>query len=103
MPRAIIVTMSHATASARLPPASLAHALWQAAGLVARVMAGHSLADNALQRIPAAARPAVQDLVYTTLRAYGRGDFLLTQLLDRPVQQPAEHALLLVALQRLQQ
>lgn len=106
MPRAIIVTMSHATASARLParlpPASLAHALWQAAGLVARVMAGHSLADNALQRIPAAARPAVQDLVYTTLRAYGRGDFLLTQLLDRPLQQPAVHALLLVALQRLE-
>ncbi|WP_415033013.1 16S rRNA (cytosine(967)-C(5))-methyltransferase RsmB [Azonexus sp.] len=88
--------------SSRLPPGSLAYAFWQAADLIARVRAGRSLADNALQRVSAAARPAVQDLVYTTLRAYGRGDFLLTQLLERPLTQPAVHALLLAALERLE-
>lgn len=102
MPRAIIRTMSPTMPPSHLPPAALAHAFWQAADLVARVMAGHSLADNALQRVPGIARPAVQDLVYTTLRAYGRGDFLLSRLLERPLQVPVIHALLLVALQRLE-
>ena len=84
-----------------LPTDSLAYALHSAARIVADVLAGRSLADGALARVEASARPAVQDLVYGTLRQYGRGEFLLARLLARPVTVPEIHALLLVALQRL--
>lgn len=60
------------------------------------------MADGLLARIPADARPAVQDLVYGSLRQYGRGDFFLTRLLEKPLAVPAVHALLLVALHRLE-
>lgn len=88
--------------SARLPVTSLAYALHSAAGVVAGVLAGRSLAEGALARVAGEARPAVQDLVYSTLRAYGRGDFILARILDRPLGEADIRALLLLALQRLE-
>lgn len=86
----------------RLPFNSLAYALHQAARIDAAVFAGQSLADNLLGRVEAVARPAVQDLVYGSLRAYGRGDFFLARLLERPLAVDEVRALLLVALYRLE-
>lgn len=83
-----------------LPPDSLAFALCHGATIIAQVMAGHSLADGALEQVPAPARPAVQDIVYGTLRRYGEGDALLAPLLRNPPY-PAIRALLLAALYRL--
>src|SRR5574343_411956 len=86
----------------RLPFNSLAYALLQAARIDAAVFAGQSLADGLLSRVDPAARPAVQDLVYGSLRAYGRGDFFLSRLLDRPLALDEIRALLLVALYRIE-
>lgn len=96
MPRAIIAPMS------RLPFNSLAYALREAARIDAAVFAGQSLADNLLGRVDVIARPAVQDLVYGSLRAYGRGEFFLAHLLERPLAVEEIRALLLVALYRLE-
>ena len=85
-----------------LPLNSLAFALLQAARIDAAVFAGRSLADGLLGRVEAQARPAIQDLVYGSLRRYGRGDFLLARLLARPLEAPEVRALLLVALYRLE-
>lgn len=80
----------------------------RAAELVARVMEGGNLTD-AFERMaelhgswPEKTRAAVRDLAWSTLRDYGRGDAILRQLLHTP---PAIviHALLLVALRRLEQ
>jgi 16S rRNA (cytosine967-C5)-methyltransferase len=86
----------------RLPKTSLAFALLQAARIDAAVFAGQSLADGLLDRVDPAVHPAVQDLVYGSLRAYGYGDFQLARLLARPLDVPEVHALLLVALYRLE-
>ena len=86
----------------RLPPDSLAYALLQAAHIDAAVIAGQSLADGHLGRVEAIARPAVQDLVYGSLRRYGRGDFLLGRLLSHPLAAEDIRCLLLVALYRLE-
>ncbi len=86
--------------SSALPPDSLAAALHLAAPIVARVMAGESLADGALEQIAPPQRPAVQDIVYGTLRRHGEGDALLAPLL-RNTPYPHIHALLLCALHRL--
>jgi 16S rRNA (cytosine967-C5)-methyltransferase len=86
----------------RLPITSLAYALLQAARIDAAVLAGQSLADGLLARVDAQARPAVQDLVYGSLRAYGRGDFFLGRLLQRPLDQVDVRCLLLVAIYRLE-
>jgi 16S rRNA (cytosine967-C5)-methyltransferase len=96
MPRAIIPLMS------RLPFTSLAYALLQAARIDAAIFAGQSLADGVISRVDVVARPAVQDLVYGSLRAYGRGDFFLSRLLDRPLAVDEVRALLLVAIYRLE-
>lgn len=84
-----------------LPP--LAEALHAAAGLIAAVLAGRNF-DVALTRaaLPGPLRAATMDLAYATLRAYGRGDFVLGQLLERPVKDPAARGLLLAALARLE-
>jgi 16S rRNA (cytosine967-C5)-methyltransferase len=84
-----------------LPP--LAEALQAAAGLIAAVLNGRNL-DVALARAapPAALRPATMDLAYSTLRAYGRGDFLLGLLLERPLKDATARGLLLTALARLE-
>ncbi len=86
----------------RLPYTSLAYALLQAARIDAAVFAGQSLAEGLIGRVEAVARPAVQDLVYGSLRQYGRGDFFLSRLLDRPLPVEDVRALLLVALYRLE-
>jgi len=85
-----------------LPPDSLGFALLQAARIDSAVFAGQSLADGLLTRVEAVARPAVQDLVYGSLRRFGSGDFLLGRLLARPLDVPEVRALLLVALYRLE-
>ena len=96
MPRAIIRPMSS------LPLNSLAFALQQAAHINAAVFAGQSLADGLLNRVDVVARPAVQDIVYGSLRAYGRGDFFLNRLLAKPLADNVIRALLLVAIYRLE-
>lgn len=85
-----------------LPADSLTFALVNAAQVMVAVQAGQSLADGLLARVPVTARPAVQDLVYGSLRRYGHGDFLLARLLERPLAVPAVHSLLLAALYRLE-
>ena len=84
-----------------LPP--LAEALHAAAGLVAAVLAGRNF-DVALARAKLAGplRAATMDLAYMTLRAFGRGDFVLGLLLARPVSDQTARGLLLVALARLE-
>lgn len=86
----------------RLPIDSLAFSLLQASHITAAVFAGQSLADGLLGRVDAVARPAVQDIVYGSLRCYGRGDFFLKRLLTKPLAAEEVHALLLVAIYRLE-
>jgi 16S rRNA (cytosine967-C5)-methyltransferase len=86
----------------RLPIDSLAFALLQAARINAAVFAGQSLADGMLARVDSIARPAVQDIVYGSLRCYGRGDFFLGRLLTKPLADNEVRALLLVAIYRLE-
>ncbi len=90
----------------QLPEDSLAHALVSAAGLIADVIAGTTLTD-ALARLwtarpatPPAVRGAILDLAYGTLRDYGRQDFMLGKLLQKPLPEPVQ-SLLRVALLRL--
>jgi len=85
-----------------LPLNSLAYALLQASRISTAVFAGQSLADGLLARVDAVARPAVQDLVYNSLRRYGWGDFLLARLLAKPLAADEIRALLLIALARLE-
>lgn len=85
-----------------LAPTSLAYALLHAAIASAAVFNGQSLADNVLGKIDPLARPAVQDLLYNSLRRYGWGDFILARLMERPLDVPEIRALLLVALARLE-
>lgn len=81
------------------PPLSVA--LKSAAEAVATVLAGRT-PDALLAAATDAARPAVLDLTYTTLRDHGRGDFLLGRLLEKPLKDKPTRALLLVALARLE-
>jgi 16S rRNA (cytosine967-C5)-methyltransferase len=90
-----------------LAETSLAYAFLGAATVVAEVAAGRNL-NEALAafwrnrpELPPGQRGAVQDLAYTALRRYGRDDFFLSRLLDRPLRDRPAHALLLVALARL--
>jgi 16S rRNA (cytosine967-C5)-methyltransferase len=84
-----------------LPP--LAESLHAAAGLIAAVIGGRNF-DQALARadLPGPVRAATMDLAYSTLRAFGRGDFLLDQLLERRPKDPGVRGLLLAALARLE-
>ena len=84
-----------------LPP--LAETLHAAAGLVAAVIAGRNF-DTVLARagLVGPIRAATMDLAYTTLRAFGRGDYLLGRLLQRPLKDTTARGLLLVALARLE-
>lgn len=84
-----------------LPP--LAESLHAAAGLIAAVIAGRNF-DTVLARagLPGPLRAATMDLAYSTLRAFGRGDFLLDRLLARAPKDVAVRGLLLVALARLE-
>lgn len=86
----------------RLPVNSLAYALLEASRIDAAVIAGQSLADGQIGRVDPVARPAVQDMVYGSLRSYGRGDYFLSRLLEKPLAVEEVRALLLVALYRLE-
>ncbi|MDO8958890.1 MAG: 16S rRNA (cytosine(967)-C(5))-methyltransferase RsmB [Rhodocyclaceae bacterium] len=81
------------------PP--LSAALSAAAQAVAGVIAGRT-PDAVLAGIDTAVRPAALDLAFTTLRDFGRGDFLLGKLLEKPLKDNPTRALLLVALSRLE-
>ena len=85
-----------------LVPTSLAYALFHAAATSAAVFNGQSLADNILSKVEPLARPAVQDLLYNSLRRYGWGDFILARLMERPLDMLEIRSLLLVALARLE-
>jgi len=82
--------------------APLALALATAAQLIADVMGGRSL-DEALTatRLEGAGRAAVQNLCYGALRGYGRGDFLLQRLMERPLRDAVVRGLLLAAIHRI--
>ncbi len=85
----------------QLSQPSLAVCLSAAADVVASVLGGHT-PDAALQAIAAPVRPAAMDLALSSLRAFGRGDFALQRLLERPLKDARVHGLLLVALARLE-
>lgn len=82
--------------------APLAVALAAAAHAIAAVIGGRNL-DEALAaaRLAGATRAAAQSLAYGALRRYGRGDFYLAQLIERPLADVVVRGLLLAALQRL--
>ena len=88
--------------AANISVAPLAEALLAAAQVVAAVIGGRNL-DDALgaAKLEGVVRAAVQSLSYGTLRACGRGDFFLARLTQQPPADPLARALLLVALQRL--
>ncbi|MEY3201037.1 MAG: hypothetical protein RIR70_587 [Pseudomonadota bacterium] len=88
-----------------LPPDSLAFALLEAARLIDAVTEGGTLTEALAAKAHAwtpAQRGAIMDLAYGTLRDFGRGDFFLGRLLHKPLTEPLLHALLRVALHRLE-
>ena len=71
----------------------------RASPVVAQVAAGHSLAAHPVgEGDDPAMRGAVIDMVYGTLRRYGRGDAQVDALAHRGTPDPAVRALLLCAL-----
>ncbi len=97
---------SAAPSAPTLAEDSLAHALATAAGLIADVVAGGNLTEalaalwSARPATPPGVRGAILDLTYGTLRDYGRQDFILAKLLQKPLPEPVQ-SLLRVALHRL--
>jgi len=90
----------------RLPEDSLAYALLTSARLIADVTAGQTLTEalavlwKSRPDTPAGTRGAILDLTYGCLRDYGRQDFILAKLLQKPLPEPLQ-SLLRVALHRL--
>ena len=90
-----------------LAETSLAHALHGAARAVVGVLAGRNLNEilaglwREAPGLPSAQRGAVQDLAYSALRRFGRDEYFLARLMDRPPRDAMVRALLLVALARL--
>ncbi|MDO9273019.1 MAG: 16S rRNA (cytosine(967)-C(5))-methyltransferase RsmB [Rugosibacter sp.] len=88
--------------------APLAAALLGATDPLAAVISGRTLdaalAETALSATPPTGplRAAVMDLAYSTLRSFGRGDFLLAQLMAKPLTDIHVRCLLLVTLNRLE-
>jgi 16S rRNA (cytosine967-C5)-methyltransferase len=91
-----------------LAETSLAFALHGAARAVAEVIAGRNLNEalaglwRDLPDLPPGQRGAVQDLAYVALRGYGRGNFFLARLMEKPLREEGMRALLLVTLARLE-
>ena len=99
-------TPAHPAPPIRLPEDSLGYALLTSAELIAEVVGGTTLTE-ALARLwlarpatPPGVRGAILDLTYSTLRDYGRQDFILGKLLQKPLPEPVQ-SLLRVALHRL--
>ncbi|MBI4985326.1 MAG: 16S rRNA (cytosine(967)-C(5))-methyltransferase RsmB [Rhodocyclales bacterium] len=82
--------------------APLAAALAAAARVVAEVGGGRNV-DQALAaaHLAGATRAAAQNLAYGALRRYGRGDFFLARLIERPLADATIRGLLLCALHRI--
>lgn len=83
---------------------ALAPALRDAARLVARVAAGHSLSDEfapSAEAGEAASRAALLDITHGTLRRYGRVQAIVRALSQRAAPDPALEALLWCALYAL--
>lgn len=91
-----------------LPAGSLGEALLIASDGLAAVLKGYALNDGLLglwrayPDLTPASRGAVQDLLYSSLRDFGRGSAILTKLLSKPLEEPRIEALLLIALHRLE-
>ena len=79
----------------------MATILAAAAAAVASVINGGT-PDASLQALASHVRAGAMDLSYTTLRDFGRGDLLLTNLMEKPLPDVLVHSLLLVALSRLE-
>ena len=87
----------------KLPQESLAFALTGAAKVLAQVDAGNALPRALLltfdaMQVSGAARGAIQDLSYRSMRRWGMGRALLALLADKPVQQAELRSLLCCAL-----
>lgn len=87
-----------------LAPDSLGWSLLLAARVLAAVLGGKGLNDalRMLADEPPKARAAAQDVAYGVLRRYGCGEFVLGQLMTKPLTHPETQALLLGALYRLE-
>ena len=94
------VSPASTPASNKLSP-KLATILAAAAEAVASVIDGRT-PETSLKACLPAVRAGAMDLTYTTLRDYGRGDFLLAQLTAKRLPDDLVHSLLLVALSRLE-
>ena len=83
---------------------SLGWSLLLAARVIAAVQEGKSLTEamTLLGKEAPPARAAAQDVIYGVLRACGRGEFLLGQLMEKPLTYLPTQALLLAALYRLE-
>ena len=86
-----------------LAPDSLGYSLVLGARVLAAVYAGKSLNQALLCLAGEApvARAAAQDIAYGVLRCFGRGEFVLGRLMERPLSHAETRALLLAALYRL--
>jgi 16S rRNA (cytosine967-C5)-methyltransferase len=83
--------------------APLATALLAAARVIGATLGGRTLDDGlAAARLEGVVLAATRDLAAGGLRAYGRGDFFLGQLMARPVADIEVRGLLLAALYRLE-
>ena len=101
------------TAIAKEPPAaaprsalavdSLGFSLLLAARVLAAVAGGHSLNEAllAIASEPPAAQAAARDVAYGVLRRYGRAEFILARLMNKPLSHAPTQALLHGALYRL--
>ena len=89
--------------SANLADDSLGWSLLLAARVLAQVRAGKSLTEalRLLQNEAPMAKAAAQDVAYGVLRRYGWGEFILSQLLQKPLSHEETQSLLLAALYRL--
>ncbi len=99
---------SRAPALPPLPAGSLAEAFSVASDGLKAVLDGYALNDGlyglwqAYPELTPAGRGAVQDLLYGSLRDFGRGTAILEVLLSSPISEKRITALLLVALYRLE-
>ena len=91
------------SSTSHLAPDSLGYSLVLGARVLVAVYAGKSLNQALLclaGEVPVA-RAAAQDIAYGVLRCFGRGEFVLGRLMERPLSHAETRALLLAALYRL--
>ena len=103
-PPAAGADFSPPTMPSALASDSLGWSLLLAARVLSAVYAGRSLSEALVSLVKEApvARSAAQDVAYGVLRRYGWGEFILAQLMSKPLTHPETQALLLGALYRLE-